>query len=313
MEHPEVRISDVDPVELNNLVEVVEKRAGPNDYPASLRPTDGHRTKRQRTGAPSVVSKVSSRSVDDNGRIFFQETAAQTSLRDSQSLSGAGTWARETQLPPKVEIVSLADELNRAKVRHYNSRTKDWVPVGELRRICSPEAVGEELKGTVDASRVEEYKTYVCGKTSGDFKDGHSASIVFAILVATGRLSMLDEFLGANIRDKHFPFTYGNDGMLHPHKKDPKSRGTLPRFPSTDGTFITSFYREQWYFNVPIISMSDYNEPAEYKLHHETIMPWTHYRRLDEEGWHAKVFEIKIHPGQHFFVSNSPPVSLSGR
>ncbi|KAI8672080.1 Protein kinase domain-containing protein [Fusarium sp. Ph1] len=302
-EHPELRISQVDPVELHQFIEKIEQRTGPDTSSTSLHPRpNGRRPKRKRTQSLSDISDISSR-VNDYGRGFWEEQTLQTSVRDSQSFSVSGTWAPETQLPVKVKIESLADELSNAMVSHYNDRTKDWIPLSDLRRICSPHAVAEELKGTVDASQIEEYKTYVCGKKPSDFRDGHSAYIVFAILVRTGRLDMLGEFFRKKIRDRHFPFTYGNDGTLQPRSLSPQGQNR-PRFPSTLRTFMTQFYAEQWHVNVPIISMTDDKQPVEYELHSETIMPWTSCRRLDEEGWHAQVFEIAIHPDHHRFTGH---------
>lgn len=307
MEQPELIISHVDPVELHQLIKKVEQRTGPDASSTSLQPRpNGRRPKRKRTQSLSDISEISSR-VNDYGRGFWEEQTAQTSARDSQSFSVSGTWAPETQLPGKVKIESLADELSNAMVSHYNDRTKDWVPLSDLRRICSPDAVAEELKGTGNASQIEGYKTYVCGKKPSDFKDGHSAYIVFAILVRMGRLDMLGGFSSKKIRDRHFPFTYGRDGTLQPRSLSPQG-DDQPRFPSTDRTFMTQFYAEQWRFNVPIIAMADHGQPVEYELHSETIMPWTSCRLLDEKGWHADVFKIEIHPDHHHFVSNYPRI-----
>ncbi|UPL01413.1 hypothetical protein LCI18_012347 [Fusarium solani-melongenae] len=300
MEQPELIISPVDPVELHQFIKKVEQRKGPDASSTSLHPhPHGRRPKRKRTQSLSDISEISSR-VNDYGRCFWEEPTAQASVRDSQSVSVSKTWAPETELPGNIKIESLADELSNAMVSHYNDRTKDWIPLSDLRRICSSDAVEEELKGTGNASQIEGYKTYVCGGEPSDFKDGHSAYIVFAILVRMRRLGMLGGFSSEKIRDRHFPFTYGRDGTLQPRSLSPQG-DDQPCFPSTDRTFMTQFYAEQWRFNVPIIAMADHGQPVEYELHSETIMPWTSCHLLDEKGWHADVFKIEIHPDHHHF------------
>lgn len=302
-ECPELITPETDPIAVNKLVnDTIEQLRGADTCSTSLHPTNGRRPKRKRTVSLSDISEISSR-VNDYGRSFWEEQTIQTAVRDSQSLSVFGTWVPETQLPGKVEIESLSNELSKAMVRHYNDRTKDWIPLGELRRICSSHAVAEELKGKVDASQMKHYKAYVCGNTPNDFKNGQSAYIVFAILIRTGRLDMLHKFFTAKVCDRHFPFIYGDGDVLQPRNKSPQGHDR-PRFPSTDRTFMTQFYAEQWRFNVPIIAMADHGQPVEYELHSETIMPWTSCRLLDEKGWHADVFEIEIHPDHHHFTGH---------
>ncbi|KAJ4213968.1 hypothetical protein NW759_010497 [Fusarium solani] len=298
IEHPKLRIPEEGPVALGKIVKKMEQRPGPNSSSISLQPLNGRQARRRMTGSMSGTSDRSSR-VKDYGRSFWEDPTSKSPVRYAQSLSVFGTCAPGT-LPPGAEVKSLADCLVDAMVPHYNDRTKDWIPPSDLMRLCSPQAVSAVLKRMIDASQVEVYTNYVCGMTPDDFKNGYSAYLVFATLVLIRRLDMLDKFFRAKICDKHFPFAWRDKSMLQLHSR--QSRGKRRRrFPSTEKEFMSTFYSAQWHFNVPVISMTGNRQATEYKLHPNTIMPWTSFEPVEKLGGFSAVNKVEIHPDHRRF------------
>lgn len=309
MAQPKLSISISDPVIARKLVdEGMEQLRGPKSASECLGLPGDYPTGLNRSRSLSNRSDLSSR-IDDYGRRFREDSTSGPLEKGLQQLSllGVGTEGSlggpETYRPDEVQIQSLADDLTAAAVKHYRDRTKDWIPLGELRRLCSRPVVYEELKGRVDQSHLQKYTDYVCGQTDDDFNAERSSHILFAILVLTGRLDLLGGFYEAKVCDRDFPFIRGDDGVLRPLKR--ASRGKETRhFPSTEKSFISQFYREQWHINVPIISMTRDKQPAEYELHAETIMPWTSRHHINEKSGHADVYKVEIHPDHHRFIGH---------
>lgn len=314
MGHPEFRFREPDPVDLNDPVNVInhvneqmEQLGRPNN---NLQPPIHYRTQNGGPRSSSDKSDVTSR-IDDYGlsfRVEYPRPEWPERYPQDETLLEVGAQGSvgdpKTHRPGEVQVQSLTEDLCDAMVEHADKSTDDWLPDVELRRLCNPFNVSQELEeAQFSESDVQKYTSYVCGKTPNDFKEGRSAQILFAILVLIKQTKRLGGFYDAGICDRHFPFTKGKNGMLEARKTGPRDE-KRPLFPSNEKSFMRRFYLEQWNICVPIISMHPGNQPAEYKLHPKTTMPWTYREPVSKHGGHAEVFKIKIHPHHHRFVSS---------
>ncbi|KAF5013623.1 hypothetical protein FDECE_384 [Fusarium decemcellulare] len=236
-----------------------------------------------------------------------------TVSNDPQLMSFIGTGQNyspeSTNNPAELEdddLESLADCLRNAMQQHVLDGTKEFLPLGELRRICTFPNVLQELEGLFP-EKAKEYAHYVCRETFDDFRLGHSAHKLFVILALTEKLDKLPRFIEAGICDRHLPFTW------EPGNKVLRSRGRRlvgthavgkPCFLENEKNFMRVFYREQWQVLIPFISKTKSNQVGEYELGGDTIMPWIFYEPVGNDSEFSQVFKIMIHPDHHTFDDN---------
>ncbi|KAM0428885.1 hypothetical protein ACHAPT_006685 [Fusarium lateritium] len=307
MEPPKLRIPETDPVVAIGVVtRRMEQLKRSESDTSCLGLPGGYQPGANRPRSLSDRSDRSSR-IDDYGRRFREEyPTSESSERYSQHESllntGASLGGPVTCRPGEVQIQSLADDLSSAKVPHPLDRTKDWLPQGQLERLCSRQEVSNQLKGEkFSPADVEKYTNYVCGTTPGDFRAGRSAQILFVILVLSKDLDQLRRFFKAGICDRDFPFARGDDNMLRPLNKLNSQGEERLCFQPSETRFMSQFHQQQWHLTVPIISLTSDQTPGEYELHSETIMPWTSRHPVNEKSGHADVFKVEIHPDHHRF------------
>ncbi|KAJ3542906.1 hypothetical protein NM208_g3850 [Fusarium decemcellulare] len=258
---------------------------------------------------PEPMSDQSSRIYDYGGSLLPDRPPCTPIERTPQpmSLIGIGQFhgVESTNAPAEVQLddlQSMADRLRNAMEQHVLDGTKEFLPLGQLRRICTPANVLQELEGPFP-QRAQEYADYVCGKTFEEFRKGHSAHKLFVILVLTKELDKLPRFVEAQVCDRHLPFIWDGNKLRSRDRQlvSCQPGEERPCFLENEKNFMRCFYREQWQVLVPFISKINNGQVGEYELGADTIMPWTFHKLVGNDSGFSQVFKVKIHKDHHTF------------
>lgn len=228
--------------------------------------------------------------------------------------------------------VSIQDRLDDALVESVYSRTKYFVPLGELDSICEKDTVTKELRKTFPKDEADQYARYVCGDLDNPVNESNSSRKIFATLVCIGKVETLPCFEAEGIFDRDLPFTPMEKidvrklGRRDPSTTRTSTRRWDPRNAQTEPTliplrcfydwpkrYIREFYSHQWQFLAPFIDKAEDDVPdhangspirtvALYELDKEAVMPWTKLEHMEGVGGYADVSRIEIHSDHHNFV-----------
>ncbi|KAI3319258.1 kinase-like domain-containing protein [Xylariaceae sp. AK1471] len=274
-------------------------------------------------------SDVESRVVDYGFQAWARSSIQSKPIHDSRDFGGLEDSTIQTPRPsaadlardldqPIAEDSNLAHVLELAMASALPNDAQTFLPLGNLEAICREEAVRREFLAIYgkESPDVDRYTNYVCGIHDGTRHNEDTSLKIFAILVLIDRLNKINDFVHAEIKDRHLPFrkpsrearggtfTLVKRTTLNRSEPEPTSC-----FNGWNPVEKRKFYDNQWRLLSPYFDRALDGTVGLYQLDEQSIMPWIGigeekrgtFVPTELHGGYAKVTQVTIHPDHHAF------------
>lgn len=298
------------------------RRKNPEIFPQGQRPSDVWHSQPD-FSVTTKSSRVDDRSYGMDDNLQRSKPSGALSMDQSQGVMKIGAIFASDPAPREADIETddqdssssssqtcLSSRLSVAMEVSKDGRDLEWLPVGELYKICDLHSVEYELrKHRISSLQSNELARKVCGNSDLPDTDADLCRRIFAILVLIERVEMLPTFVEAGIRDRHLPFLWVSSSgrtLLHSESSMcPFGTESLPaKLFRGNLTTTRNFYRVQWQTLAPVISQSKKDGAKLYHLNKDVILPWLWIGPDVGGGGYGIVQGVEIHPDHHSFVSS---------
>ncbi|RSL48486.1 hypothetical protein CEP54_012923 [Fusarium duplospermum] len=214
------------------------------------------------------------------------------------SLPSRSREAKSTTSPSTEGLLStsLSVQLYKAKVKsHIDPR--GFVPLDALDKLLTEEAIKSELIRAGVANITPHLLRYVL----------EHAKKIFAILVMTGNVELIERVLLDGLEDVHLPIEIDR-GIARPYDHDSDNLSTNKRWTIFQDQTLESmvFCEYQWRFLAPVFTEHGYK----YFLHMECPLPFVDGKRMmggERFSHHSRVYKACIHEAHRQWGNSEGP------